>query len=556
MFTTRRAALLSISAAALMAGQLPMAVPGHAAGDPIRKLVLLTAAQAADPQEYQAAQLIAQEWRKLGLDVEVRGLPRPQLSDLVWYNRQKWDTTMWRMVGRPERSDPDELVFNLFHSSTADKGFNFVGYTNKAYDKIAEDQRRETDPTKRKALVVEAQKMVAADAPYVFLVHPKNVVAYLASVWKPSSIVDQGGIGIRNFWTFVKAEPASDKKDMIVNSTEALNSINPLYISGSPDSWVTDLVWDRVMRIGPDGLAQPWAAKSVTWADPTTLDVVLRSGMTFHDGKPVTVEDVIFSYQATMGDKSPMYKPFSTNIASIEKTGPDSMRFKLKEPNASFLISTVAKINIIPKHVWEPILAGLAGKPENAESYQEPQPIGSGPFKVARFKLNEEIVLEKHAAHWSAPKMDRWILRIVPNNEASLGMLRRGELNFLSDYRGDPKLLTDLATQQKDIQVASTTDMGLRFVGHNLRRAPFDDPAFRQALSIAVNRNLMTQAAWNGFAVPASSMISPALPFWHQGTPPKASVDEAKAILKKAGYEVVGGKLSYPNGKKETLTTE
>ena len=125
MFTTRRAALLSISAAALMAGQLPMAVPGHAAGDPIRKLVLLTAAQAADPQEYQAAQLIAQEWRKLGLDVEVRGLPRPQLSDLVWYNREKWDITMWRMVGRPERSDPDELVFNLFHSSTARQGLQF-----------------------------------------------------------------------------------------------------------------------------------------------------------------------------------------------------------------------------------------------------------------------------------------------------------------------------------------------------------------------------------------------------------------------------------------------
>ena len=54
-------------------------------------------------------------------------------------------------------------------------------------------------------------------------------------------------------------------------------------------------------------------------------------------------------------------------------------------------------------------------------------------------------------------------------------MLRRGELNFLSDYRGDPKLLIDLATQQKDIQVASTVDMGLRFVGHNLRRPPFDD---------------------------------------------------------------------------------
>ncbi|MCP8940379.1 ABC transporter substrate-binding protein [Alsobacter sp. SYSU M60028] len=549
----RRFVVLS---AAALAASIPLAGVAHAAGDQIRKIVLATAAQAADPQEYQAAQLIAQEWRKLGLDVEVRGFPRPQLSDYVWYNRQKWDTAMWRMVGRPERSDPDELVFNLFHSSTAEKGFNFVGYTNKEYDAIAEQQRRETDPEKRKVLVSKAQSMVAHDAPYVFLVHPKNTVGYLSTVIKPASVVDQGGIGIRNYWTFVGAEPAGSVKDIIANSTEALNSINPLYISGAPDSWITELVWDRLMRIGPDGLAKPYAAKSVTWVDPTTLDVVLRPDMKWHDGKPVTAEDVIFSYQATMGDKAPMYKPFATNIASMEKTGPDTIRFKLKEPNASFLISTIAKINLIPKHVWEPILQGMAGKTENAESYQEQQPIGSGPFKVARFKLNEEIVLERNATHWSAPKMDRFILRIVPNNEASLGMLKRGELNFLSDYRGDPKLLLDLAAQQKEIQVASTVDMGLRFVGHNLRRQPFDDVAFRQALSVAINRNLMAQAAWNGFAVPASSMISPALPFWHTGTPPKASIDEAKSILKKAGYELVGGKLHYPNGKKETLQPE
>ncbi len=156
-----------------------------------------------------------------------------------------------------------------------------------------------------------------------------------------------------------------------------------------------------------------------------------------HDGKPVTTDDVIYSFEATMGDKAPMYKPFATNIASMEKIGTDGVRFKLKEPNASFLTSTIAKINLIPKHVWEPILTGMAGKPQNAESHQEQQPIGSGPYKVARFKLNEEIVLEK-AAHWNAPKFDRFILRVVPNNEAGLGMLRRGELNFLSDYRAIP----------------------------------------------------------------------------------------------------------------------
>jgi peptide/nickel transport system substrate-binding protein len=555
MMLHRRVLTLSMLCAVATASLLA-AGPAAAAGDPIRKIVLATAAQAADPQEYQAAQLIAQEWRKLGLDVEVRGFPRQQLSDYVWFNRQKWDTTMWRMVGRPERSDPDELVFNLFHSSTAEKGFNFVGYVNKDYDAIAEQQRRETDPEKRKAVIAKAQAMVAQDAPYLFLVHPKNTVGYLSTVFKPESVVDQGGIGIRNFWTFTQAEPAGATKDIIANSTESLVSINPLYISGAVDSWVTELIWDRLMRIGPDGLAKPYAAQSVTWADPTTLDIVLRPGMKWHDGKPVTAEDVVFSYQATMGDKSPMYKPFSSNIASMEVTGPDKVRFKLKEPNASFLTSSIAKINLIPKHVWEPVLAGLAGKPENAESYQEKTPVGSGPFKVARFKLNEEIVLERNGDHFAAPKFERFILRVVPNNEAGMGMLRRGELNFLSDYRGDPKLLNDLAAQQKEIQVASTVDMGLRFVGHNLRRQPFDDPAFRQALSLAVNRNLMAQAAWNGFAVPASSMISPALPFWHTGTPPKASIDDAKAILKKAGYDVVGGKLTYPDGKKETLQPE
>src|SRR5262245_63898009 len=97
----------------------------EAQGGRVRKLVLISGAQAADPQEFQAAQLIAQEWRRLGLEVEVRGLPRPQVSDIVWYNRDKWDVTMWRMVGRPERSDPDELGYNQFHATTRVQAFNF-----------------------------------------------------------------------------------------------------------------------------------------------------------------------------------------------------------------------------------------------------------------------------------------------------------------------------------------------------------------------------------------------------------------------------------------------
>ena len=112
-----------------------------APGDRIRKIVLVGAAQASDPQEFQAAQLLAAAWRQLGLEVEVRGLPRPQLSALVWNTRDKWDIAMWRMVGRPERSDPDELTYNLFNPSTAAAGYNFVNWISPEYMKVAEAQR-------------------------------------------------------------------------------------------------------------------------------------------------------------------------------------------------------------------------------------------------------------------------------------------------------------------------------------------------------------------------------------------------------------------------------
>jgi peptide/nickel transport system substrate-binding protein len=550
---SRRALLASAATAALV----KPALAAGGAGDPIRKLVIISAAQASDPQEYQAAQLLAAAWRQLGLEIEVKGMPRPQLADIVWNQRKVWDMTMWRMVGRPERSDPDEFAYNLFNPATAATGYDFVGYENPDYMKIAQAQRAELDREKRRQLLYEAQDTINRDQPYIFLVYPKNVLAYDKSIWKESSIVEQSGIGIRCFWTFLRAEPLTKQKDMIINATEAMLALNPLYISGAIDSWLTEIIWDRLMRMGPDGLPIPWAAEKVMHVDPSTIDCVLRPGQKWHDGKPMTVDDVVFSFKAPgMGDKSPMYKPFVANIADVSAIDDKTVRFKLKVPSAAFEASTLAKINLIPKHVWEPILTGLMNKPQNAETVQEEHPVASGPFKVSRFKFTEEIVLEANEDYWEKPKPARVIMRIITNTSAALGMLPKGEINFLTDYRGDPKVLIDLAKQHPNIEVVSTIDMGFRFLAPNERRPPFNDPAFRRALSAATNRQLMAAAAWNGFAVPANSMISPALKYWSKPGIDNLKVDmsEAKKILKDAGYVLVGNRLHYPEGVKETLS--
>jgi len=526
------------------------------AGRQVRELVLVTWPQAQGPQQYEAARIAAEGMRKLGLRVTVRTMPWEQLADYIWYSRQKWDMTTWEMVGRPERSDPDELLVNLFSSSTAKDGYNFIGFIDPKYDAIAEGQREATDLDARKKLIVQAQEIIAGAQPYTFLVNPKSVYAFNNQVWEKTTIVEQKGIGIKNFWTFDGAAPKGAQKDMVLNAQDPVQAINPLYISGKVDSWITELIWDRLVRIGPDGLPRPWAASAYKWLNPTTIDVTLRPGMRWHDGTPVTADDVIFSFTAPKGGKVPMYRPFVANIADIKKLNPTTLRFTLEKPSAAFLTSTLGKLNLVPQHVWAPMLQSLEGKKENAESLQEKTPIGSGPFKFVSWTRGQEVVLEANPEHWAAPKMHRWILRTVSNVEASLGGLRNGEINFLSDYLGDPAVLTRLTSQDPRITVVASTDIGMQFVAYNERRPPFNDADFRRALSMVTDRNMIRLVAYKGYGVLADSPVSHALEFWHAPNLPQYAYNVAAArdLLKKTGYEWdAQGHLLYPANQTETL---
>jgi len=527
------------------------------AGDPVRPLVILAQPQAAAPQEFQAAEMVAEAWKQLGLTVQVRPLPSQQFNQIVWYERQRWDATTWQMVGRPERSDPDELTYNLFVGANAANGYNFVGYLNPEYDRLAQAQREELDITKRKAVLMEAQELINRDQPYGFMVHPKNLVAFNAAVWDESTMKVQAGIGVRNFWTWIGIKPKGAQKDVILNSTATPTNLSPFNIPGAQGSWATELVWDRLMRIGPDGLPQPWAAESVTRPTTTTVELTLRAGMKWHDGTPVTIDDAIFSLEAPgYGDKSPMYKPFVGNIAKVETIGPMSLRITLKRPDAAFLVSSLSKLNLASRKIWAPIFEDLKNKPETAETIMEKLPVGSGPFKFVSVKLNEQIVLEANPDHWAKPLINRWIMRITPNIEASLGAMKSGELNVLADYTGDPELLMALPKSNPNIKIADALDMGIRFIAYNERRQPFGDVAFRRAISAVIDRDAIAADAYGGAAVPSNSWVSPALAFW--AAPgiakrvPGGNLAAAKQMLKDAGYVVVNGKLHYPAGVKET----
>ncbi|MCC6704003.1 MAG: twin-arginine translocation pathway signal protein [Thermomicrobiales bacterium] len=556
---SRRQFLAAVSA---LAATVSFATHGLSAsaqeGDrKIRTLRILSNPQANSPEEFESSTLSANQISQLGLTVELDVQPNEQLSNTVWYERDVWDMTAWQMVGRPERLDPDEFIVNLFSSGNAENGYNFVGYINPTYDEVAQAQRAEVDLDARQALVWETQAIVSNDQPYVFWAYPDAQFAYNHTVWDPATIVDAKGIGIKNYWTFVGGTPLGDQTDFILNCLVNVTAINPFYISGGVDSWVTDLIYDRVMRVGADGLPTPSAAESVEWVDNLTCNVTLKEGLTFHDGAPVTPEDIVFSFTAPSGDMVPMYKPFVASIESISYEG-NVITFKLVAPNAAFETSSLSKLNIVPKHIWEPILAELEANGQIAEAHQEDAPVGSGPYKFSNWARSQELILEAVPDHYAAPKATRWILRDIPNVAAALGGLQAGEINFLSDYTGDPQLLQQTIQSSSDmLTLVSTTQVGFKFLAPNHRRPPFGDQAFRLAMSVAVGKDQIVANIYKGFASVANSVVSKALEFWHNTDIELYDVSDiegAKAILQAAGYEWdADGALLYPAGTTETL---
>jgi peptide/nickel transport system substrate-binding protein len=286
---------------------------------------------------------------------------------------------------------------------------------------------------------------------------------------------------------------------------------------------------------------------------------VLRDGMKFHDGEPVTAEDVQYSFEMPqVPGKAPQFFPNVVNIDKVTIVDPRTLRFTLKAPQSSFLTSTLSKIALIPKHVWKPIMDSIAGTTQTVEDFKEEKRIGSGPFRFVHWRDPEEIMLERNPDHWSPPNLERWILRTVSNQEATLGMLRNGEINFLAIFTGDPQNVADLAKQMPNIKVVTTTDLGFQYIA--IQSAP---PAVRRRRvpPCAVHRDQPPPYGRRGLERFRRAGRDPACPpRCRSGTHNDSLLEggdlaKAKQLLAEAGYTLSGGELHYPAGKREEITS-
>ena len=531
-----RNGLLSVAVFALIF----TALPGLAKDLPKERLVpsigLLGTTADYSAQRYNMQRMIVASWKKLGLDAYNDPTKYEAMIKRAFRSKQ-FDTYIINWSPKLVRLEPNVFLRTMLISENAGwDGINVSGYQSLAYDKLADAQKVATNVKDRKAIVDFIQEFLYERQPHHAFIHHKIHRAYNQKNFK--DVLLAPGTGPWSFWTDWSATPTGKQRIFRQSGPADFKTINPIMAQLITDQWLLEHIYDSLMRIGPDAKPQLWAATGYKWLDEKNIDVTVRKGMKFHDGKPVTMEDIRFSFE--YGRKSGYLLSFLKNLESVEITGDDTLRFKLKEPDAGFLFTVLCQVYILPKHIWS--------KVDNPATFANDKPIGSGPFAFEYYRRDEELSLKAFKEHFAPPKNDGFLHVVYGSVEAVVGAMEQGEVDACGASTLDPPQFERLK-KNPDIKVVAPLTFGMYLLEFNTRIEPLSDVHFRRAISYAVPVPAMIKQVMDGYAVPAGAMLSPENKFWHNDKLPPWPYDMEKAReeLRKAGYEWDDqGRLYYP----------
>jgi peptide/nickel transport system substrate-binding protein len=270
-------------------------------------------------------------------------------------------------------------------------------------------------------------------------------------------------------------------------------------------------------------LAESWT----TSADGLVYDFVLRKGIRFHNGEPVTAEDVKFSFERYRGVSAKLLKD---KVAAVETPDPGRVRFRLKQPWPDFMTfysSATGSGWIVPKKYVEKL---------GEEGFKK-APVGAGPYRFVSSTPGVELVLEAFDQYWrKTPSVKRLVFRVIPDESTRLAALKRGEADIAYAISGE--LGRDLQ-RTPGLTLKPTVIQSTHFAYFADQwdpKSPWHDRRVRLAANLAIDRQAINQAVTLGFSKITCSIIPSTFDFYWQ--PPAYPHDPARAkqLLAEAGY--------------------
>jgi peptide/nickel transport system substrate-binding protein len=278
-----------------------------------------------------------------------------------------------------------------------------------------------------------------------------------------------------------------------------------------------NLVYDTLLWRDKDGVARPWLARElVTSPDATRFTLRLHPTARWHDGTPLTAEDVKFTFSYVATRPSPRFTAQVAQVANVTVSDPTTVVITTRRPSPGFADQTLADLPIMPAHLWRGLAAGQDTPPGLA--------VGSGPYRLVERLPEGGYRLEANPTYFKGPPhVARVEVPIISELGATLDAFRDRDVDMVP-LRLPPGEVR--AVDDPSARVArGPSYWGVQLV-FNLRQAPFNDPAMRQAVGKAIDLERITRAVGDATAA-ERGMIHPDSP-WASPQPLKLT-DEAGA---------------------------
>lgn len=355
-------------------------------------------------------------------------------------------------------------------------------------------------------------------------------------------------------------------KDTIVYGvwTSPDGIFNPSISNTSRDADINKLVYSSLLKYDKDLNVVPDLAKDYKVSeDGTTITFEIKEGIKWHDGKPLTIDDVIFTFKSIADPNyiGPRYgnvekikgvseykQGKSKEIPGIEKVNDKTIKFTFKEAFAPG-INQIGTTLILPKHIWEK---------EPVKEWREKKellnnPIGSGVYKVIKFEANQYVKLEANENYYGNKPKTKYFIYKQGNQETAQMELKNKEIDIVEVTNLKKNEIE--ALEKAGFKTTAYPQDGLDYLGLNLRNDLFKDKRVRQALNYALDKEGIINKVLDGNANPLSTPMLPTLcTYPKEGLNDyKYDINKAKALLKEAGWQDKDNDGVVENSKGEKL---
>ncbi|BBE31565.1 peptide ABC transporter substrate-binding protein [Tepiditoga spiralis] len=384
-------------------------------------------------------------------------------------------------------------------------------------------------------------------------------------------------------WLVVDVDGGVPGNTLFLGTTSGPKTLNPATSQETSSNDIISLFLDSMLQQDQYGfVTQPALAKSWKYEKTSEGGVsyyfTLRKGLKWSDGEPLTIDDVIFTFEKIYfkNDMTPngndSYLDSEKNLPIIEKVDNYTVKFTYKTlvRNGNGIFGGTS---ILPKHIFKDHVSSSDALAQTWTVDQLKSVVASGPFILKDYKEGVRIVLEKNPNYYAKskdgirlPYLDKIIYTILPNNQTELLRFKAGDLDLMGITANDYPTLKAGEEEGNYKTIVGELNPGPSFIAFNFnapekyKRAWFRDSEFRKAVSFALDRNSVVDNMLNGMGAAVFSREVPDSKYYDEETINrmhyKYSLSKAKSILRKAGYVLKNGKLFDKFGNQVTFSIE